>query len=278
MPRKTSKDTPKRAKSAFLLFCQEKRVGIKEKDPKTKFEDYGRILGQMWKNIPEDQRKKYDEKANENKQRYEEEKQDFIAKGGKVEDLGSKRKATAKKTKKDPKGVKKPLTAYIFFCKEIRPKLQNEQPKAKFGDIGRLIGLKWKELDDDSKMHFQRLADEDKQRFLKEKLTVPPCDSNQEDSEKEDEDDDEDEDEEEDEIEAPPKTQPPVKAQLKAPSKSQAKAPVKSSTEKSEKKGKAPSKSQVKVPVKSEKGKAPEPVQLKEDEEDESSEEFEDEE
>jgi len=44
-----------------------------------------------------------------------------------------------------------------------------ENPDASFGDIGRLLGAKWKELPDDEKKEYQRKSDEDKDRAAKEK-------------------------------------------------------------------------------------------------------------
>lgn len=41
---------------------------------------------------------------------------------------------------KDPNAPKKNLSAYMFFSKDAREEVKSENPEAKFGDIGKLIG------------------------------------------------------------------------------------------------------------------------------------------
>jgi len=222
MPRKARPNVPKNPRTAFLFFTKDERENIKKKDPNTKFADYGRILGEMWAQMPIEKKKKYEEKATNDKQRYQEEVKEYLANGGKSEDLKKKERKAPKKTKKDPKAPKRPSTAYIFFSKEMRHKLKTENPKANFVDLGKLIGIKWKELDDAGKQKFHQLAEADKQRFEKEKGEYKEAeDSNEDEAEEveekkpapsktaskkvvptaEEEDDDDEEDEESSESE-----------------------------------------------------------------------------
>jgi len=183
MPRKARPNVPKNPRSAFLFFSQEERETIREKNPSTKFAEFGRILGEMWSQLSAEKKKKYQEKAKHDQQRYKEEVKTYLAGGGKKEDLKKERKAP-KKTKKDPKGPKRPSTAYIFFSKEMRNKLKTENPKVNFGELGKLIGVKWKELDEAGKQKYHQLAEADKQRFEKEKGELKEAeDSNDEDAE-----------------------------------------------------------------------------------------------
>lgn len=57
--RKTSLSAghPKRPLSAFMYFSQEKRSDVKADNPETSFGDLGKILGQMWKDLSEDDKK-----------------------------------------------------------------------------------------------------------------------------------------------------------------------------------------------------------------------------
>ncbi|CEO97807.1 HMG box domain-containing protein [Plasmodiophora brassicae] len=73
--RKTSLSAghPKRPLSAFMYFSQEKRSDVKADNPETSFGDLGKILGQMWKDLSEDDKKPYVEKAAADKARYDEE-------------------------------------------------------------------------------------------------------------------------------------------------------------------------------------------------------------
>jgi hypothetical protein len=41
-------DKPKRAPSAYLIFCSERRVAVKEANPDATFKDMGKLLGAEW--------------------------------------------------------------------------------------------------------------------------------------------------------------------------------------------------------------------------------------
>ena len=52
MPRrKRDAHEPKRAMTAYMLFCQEKRAEVKEKNPEVGFGQIGKLLGEAWKEL-----------------------------------------------------------------------------------------------------------------------------------------------------------------------------------------------------------------------------------
>mmetsp|Transcript_26414 Transcript_26414/g.47903 ORF Transcript_26414/g.47903 Transcript_26414/m.47903 type:complete len:364 (+) Transcript_26414:341-1432(+) len=53
---KKDPSAPKRPMSAFLYFSQEKRRGIKEKNPGMRNTEVSRVLGEMWRSAAEDER------------------------------------------------------------------------------------------------------------------------------------------------------------------------------------------------------------------------------
>ncbi|KAJ8654232.1 hypothetical protein O0I10_010054 [Lichtheimia ornata] len=67
-------NAPKRGRSAYMFFSQEQRSTIKEENPDASFGDIGRLLGQKWKGLTDEEKKPYNDKAAADKQRYEEEK------------------------------------------------------------------------------------------------------------------------------------------------------------------------------------------------------------
>ncbi|EKX72720.1 high mobility group protein, putative [Theileria equi strain WA] len=77
----------------------------------------------------------------------------------------------AKRTKKDPNAPKRALSSYMFFAKEKRAEIIAENPElAKdVASVGRLIGAAWNALDEKEKAPFEKLAEEDKARYEKEK-------------------------------------------------------------------------------------------------------------
>ena len=66
--------------------------------------------------------------------------------------MGQRIQYTKKKpAKKDSKGPKRPLSAYMFFSQDWRERVKAENPDASLGEIGKLLGARWKELDDEEK-------------------------------------------------------------------------------------------------------------------------------
>lgn len=81
----------------------------------------------------------------------------------------SERPAKGAKGKKDPKAPKRALSAYMFFSQDWRERIKAENPDAGFGEIGKLLGAKWKELDDSEKKPYIEQAGRDKARAEQEK-------------------------------------------------------------------------------------------------------------
>jgi hypothetical protein len=54
--------------------------------------------------------------------------------------------------------VPKPLSGYMFFAKEQRNDIKENNPEAGFGEIGRLIGAEWRKLDDAAKATWKSRA------------------------------------------------------------------------------------------------------------------------
>ena len=73
------------------------------------------------------------------------------------------------KAKKDPAAPKRPLSAYMFFSQDWRERVKAENPDAGFGDVGHLLGTKWKEMNEDEKKPYIEMANKDKERAETEK-------------------------------------------------------------------------------------------------------------
>ncbi|KAJ1855025.1 Non-histone chromosomal protein 6 [Coemansia sp. RSA 1822] len=77
-----------------------------------------------------------------------------------------------KRTKKDPSAPKRALSAYMFFSQDKRPTVQEENPGVSFGTIGKLLGERWKGLDESGRKPYMALAEKDKARYEAEKAAV----------------------------------------------------------------------------------------------------------
>ena len=69
------KSSVKRARSAFIIYCQEQRPILKQTQPTLEFKETGKVLGQQWKALPADKKAKYEAEAKKDADRYYAEKQ-----------------------------------------------------------------------------------------------------------------------------------------------------------------------------------------------------------
>lgn len=81
----------------------------------------------------------------------------------------STEKKKASRKKKDPSAPKRSLSAYMFFANENRDIVRAENPGITFGDVGKMLGDKWKSLTAEDKVPYEEKAANDKKRYEKEK-------------------------------------------------------------------------------------------------------------
>ena len=183
----TAPKVPKGAKSAYVFFCEQERPIVVSQDPKLSFTEIGKILGQRWKSADEATKKKYQDIAEADKQRFLSEVQNFRNAGGNEQDLKKKKRKSSKdepteddSTKKgkpkssrgkksatDGPTIKRPMTAFLYYCKDHRKEFDGK--KMSVGDVGKELGSRWKACDDATKAKYQEMANNDKQRFINEK-------------------------------------------------------------------------------------------------------------
>ena len=72
---KKDPDAPKKWRSSYILFCNEKRQSIDTKGKKMK--DVQRELAAAWKKLSEEDKQKYTELAEDDKKRYEKERRQY---------------------------------------------------------------------------------------------------------------------------------------------------------------------------------------------------------
>ncbi|GAB4821853.1 hypothetical protein N2152v2_008899 [Parachlorella kessleri] len=75
----------------------------------------------------------------------------------------------AKRAKKDKDAPKRALSAFMFFSNAVRDDVKKENPGVTFGEVGKLIGERWKSLSDEEKKPYQDQAEKDKTRAKKER-------------------------------------------------------------------------------------------------------------
>jgi len=166
-------NAPRRNLSAYLLYQNAMRDEFKRENPSLTFGQLAKYTSMMYKNMPAQEKAKWDALALEDKARFEREMQTYIPvpthhnqvylqAGGK-----SKRRNKRGKTK-EPGAPKRASGAYVFFTNEMRPLLMAEFPNLKFVDLGRVMGERWRALSPEEKKRYEDMASEDKVRFQTE--------------------------------------------------------------------------------------------------------------
>ncbi|MCJ1253274.1 Non-histone chromosomal protein 6 [Lignoscripta atroalba] len=79
--------------------------------------------------------------------------------------------ATEGKKKKDPNAPKRGLSAYMFFANEQRDNVREENPGISFGQVGKVLGERWKALNTKQREPYEAKAKNDKQRYEDEKAS-----------------------------------------------------------------------------------------------------------
>lgn len=82
----------------------------------------------------------------------------------------SKAKASGEgKKKKDPNAPKRGLSAYMFFANEQRDNVREDNPGITFGQVGKVLGERWKALNAKAREPYEAKAKADKARYDSEK-------------------------------------------------------------------------------------------------------------
>lgn len=83
----------------------------------------------------------------------------------------------AKKSRKGAKqtGPKRPMSAYLFFCKEKRAEIKEENPSMKATEVTSELGRLWYQVKEtDEVEQYNELAKADKERYAAEMVDAPP--------------------------------------------------------------------------------------------------------
>ncbi|KAI9734504.1 MAG: Non-histone chromosomal protein 6 [Cirrosporium novae-zelandiae] len=79
------------------------------------------------------------------------------------------RASRTEKKKKDPNAPKRGLSAYMFFANEQRETVREENPGISFGQVGKMLGERWKALNEKQRGPYEAKAAADKKRYEEEK-------------------------------------------------------------------------------------------------------------
>ena len=150
---------PKRALSAWIIYTTEQRPKFKADNPEKSNTELTTLMSQEWRNMTDGDKKKYEDLAVVDKQRYMKEKEEYESNSEGSESENEKPEKVKKE--KNPDAPKKNVNSYMHFSRVIRAKHPNVKHTAA------ALKVMWADLDD--KSEYEEMAKADKERYLKEK-------------------------------------------------------------------------------------------------------------
>jgi len=169
-------DAPKRFKSPYICFFSAKQDDVRQKlGPDAKFQDHGKEIGRMWREMPDEERVFWEEQSRLDRGRFEKEKESYegpwlvenqkkrkFAEGG----VDSMYVASSQTGKPVPKGFK---TAYICFFSAHQQQVKEDMgDNFTFVELGRKIGELWRALTPEERQIWEEHARLDKLRVEEE--------------------------------------------------------------------------------------------------------------
>ena len=66
-------------------------------------------------------------------------------------------KEKKERKKKDPNAPKRPMSAYFLFMNSARPGVRKENPDASIGEVAKIMGKMWGEIEPEEKAKFDKV-------------------------------------------------------------------------------------------------------------------------
>ena len=101
----------------------------------------------MWKELSDDDKAVYENAYKKEREAYNKLMEDYEPPAG--------MKRSKPKAAKDPNAPKKPLTAYFMWMNANRDRIKKENPDAGLGEIAKIAGAEWKDVDADEKAELE---------------------------------------------------------------------------------------------------------------------------
>lgn len=143
---------PRRFKSNYILFFMDKQDEIKaELGPGASVGEVSKRSSEMWSKLSKEERAPWDQKAKEDKERYNLEKAAYTGPW----------QVPWRRAKKDPSAPKRPMSAFLFFSQHKRRLIKEANPGMRNTEISRTLGQMWREASDEERApHIEREAKE----------------------------------------------------------------------------------------------------------------------
>jgi len=175
------KNAPKRAMSAWMLFCNAKRASVQRKHSDLKMTEISGVLAKMWKNVSASEKKHFDAEAAKEKKKYQAAMKKYKASPAyaahqdqsKVINLLKKvckkhglKAPRGKKAKfpKDENAPKRASSSFFLWSNDNRQKLMAKHNNS-VSEVGKALGAGWKSISADVKAKYESKANKAKAAY-----------------------------------------------------------------------------------------------------------------
>jgi len=158
---KKDPNAPKRPLCGFMCFSNDERANVRLEHPNFGVGEIGKELGRRWAAADPEVREKYNNMANEDKERFVKEKNEY--------EMAPRITYSGFRARKDPNAPKRNVAAFMWFSNDERAKISAENPGLTVGAIAKELSRRWALADPETKAKYDQMAYEDKQRYEKEK-------------------------------------------------------------------------------------------------------------
>jgi len=153
---------PKRVLPPFMFFSVAMRPKVLAEHPDLSFGDRAKKLSEWWNKLDPKAKKVYEDMTEQDKLRHAREMESYVPNP----DIPKARRRKRQRAEGEPK---KPLTTYLLFAQDIRPRLKEENPNASVAAIASMIGTKWAALPEDQRQMYKDKYEIEKAKYLEAK-------------------------------------------------------------------------------------------------------------
>jgi upstream-binding transcription factor len=150
---------PKWPKTPYMIFCKEKRV----EHPNMKIPEFSKLMGAEWKKLSDQEKVPFIYKSVNERDRYAVEMKEYRAPS--QEELVKR-----KKSSKEENLPKRPVSSYMYFCKDKRKEVEVANPGFEFKQVNSELGRMWREVfyTQEQRVVWIDLAEYDRKRYQEE--------------------------------------------------------------------------------------------------------------
>ena len=165
-------EKPKASCCAYVFFAKEQRKRLQDQFPTEGFQDLSKKLGEMWKELPEEEREYYEELSLIDKSRFKEEKrvyrQQLYRRLSKALQDGILQPSQVDKSILPAQ--KQPRAPFMFFARHVRPMLRLQPDAEKSPGLGKPLSVMWNALNKIQRIPFDQMSQEDIERARQDRL------------------------------------------------------------------------------------------------------------